>query len=108
MSASEATATATEQSSYASSTTALPPVNIGTRKSLLALAQTDIVAKDLKKAWPERTWEIHSMSTMGDKDQKTALHEFNAKALWTSELEALLEEEKLDMIVHSLKGTYIF
>ena len=43
------------------------------------------------------------MSTMGDLDQKTALHEFNAKSLWTTELEALLEKGELDMIVHSLK-----
>jgi len=85
------------------SSNALPPVKIGTRKSMLARIQTDIVCRDLKKAWPERQWEIHAMSTMGDLDQKTALHEFNAKSLWTTELEALLEKGELDMIVHSLK-----
>lgn len=44
------------------------------------------------------------MSTAGDKNQVTALHDFGAKALWTYELEALLLEGKLDLIVHSLKG----
>lgn len=44
------------------------------------------------------------MATMGDKNQVTALHDFGAKALWTHELEALLESGELDMIVHSLKG----
>lgn len=43
------------------------------------------------------------MSTMGDKNQTTALHEFGAKALWTHELEAQLMEGKLDLIVHCLK-----
>ena len=43
------------------------------------------------------------MATLGDKNQTTALHAFNAKSLWTHELEALLLEGKLDLIVHSLK-----
>ncbi|KAL1302300.1 hypothetical protein AAFC00_002715 [Neodothiora populina] len=78
-------------------------VNVGTRRSVLARVQTDIVVKELRKAWPEHEYEIHAMATMGDKNQVTALHEFNAKSLWTHELEALLAESKLDMIVHSLK-----
>ena len=85
----------------------LPTINLGTRRSLLARAQTDIVCKELRKAWPDRTYEIHAMATMGDKNQTTALHEFGAKALWTHELEALLESGDLDMVVHSLKGRYI-
>ena len=87
------------------SATTQRPVRIGTRKSMLARVQTDIVCKELRKAWPDRQYEIHAMSTMGDNNQTTALHEFNAKALWTHELEALLENGDLDLIVHSLKGT---
>ncbi|KAL2357607.1 porphobilinogen deaminase, dipyromethane cofactor binding domain-containing protein [Cryomyces antarcticus] len=81
----------------------LPTINIGTRRSLLARIQTGIVEKALKKAHPERRYEIHAMSTMGDKNQVTPLHDFGAKALWTHELEALLLEGKLDLVVHSLK-----
>ncbi|TKA72517.1 hypothetical protein B0A49_02467 [Cryomyces minteri] len=81
----------------------LPTINIGTRRSLLARIQADIVEKALKKAHPERKYEIHAMSTMGDKDQVTPLHDFGAKALWTHELEALLLEGKLDLVVHCLK-----
>jgi len=88
-------------------TSTLPPVRLGTRKSMLARIQTDIVCRDLRKAWPGRQYDIHAMNTMGDNDQKTALHDFNAKALWTTELEALLEKGEVDMIVHSLKGTGI-
>ena len=43
------------------------------------------------------------MSTIGDKDKITALHQFNAKSLWTHELEAMLLTGELDLIVHSLK-----
>ena len=49
---------------------------------------------------------IHAMSTAGDKNQVTALHEFGAKALWTQELEVGLLEGGLDMVVHSLKGGF--
>jgi hydroxymethylbilane synthase len=43
------------------------------------------------------------MSTMGDKNQTTALHDFGAKSLWTHELEAQLLDGRLDLIVHCLK-----
>jgi len=78
-------------------------VNIGTRKSALALLQTDIVHRALQAAHPSSTFAIHAMSTMGDKNQITPLHNFGAKALWTHELEAGLLESRLDLIVHSLK-----
>lgn len=76
---------------------------IGTRRSILARVQADEVVKALKEAWPEHNFEIHAMSTTGDNNQKTALHKFNEKALWTQELEVLLQSKELDLIVHSLK-----
>lgn len=78
-------------------------ITIGTRRSKLAMVQTYIVAEALSKAFPEYTYKIHGMDPLGDKDKLTALYNFNAKSLWTSELEALLEVGDLDMIVHSLK-----
>jgi hydroxymethylbilane synthase len=78
-------------------------INIGTRKSALAVIQAEMVLADLKKAHPEVQYEIHAMSTKGDKNQTTALHEFGSKSLWTHELEAQLLEGKLDIIVHCLK-----
>lgn len=78
-------------------------INIGTRRSALAVVQAEMVLADLKKAHPDVSYEIHAMSTMGDKNQTTALHEFGAKSLWTHELEAQLLEGKLDLIVHCLK-----
>lgn len=89
-----------------SSTSTLPVINIGTRRSPLALKQTDLVEAALKKAWPDRDYTIHAMATTGDKNQVTPLHEMGAKALWTHELEALLLEGKLDLVVHCLKGGF--
>ncbi|KAK1072271.1 porphobilinogen deaminase [Friedmanniomyces endolithicus] len=77
--------------------------HIGTRSSLLARVQTDIVLSLLRAAWPKCKFETHSMKTAGDNNQTTALYKFNDKALWTQELEVLLQERKLDLIVHSLK-----
>ncbi|EMC97956.1 hypothetical protein BAUCODRAFT_104864 [Baudoinia panamericana UAMH 10762] len=77
--------------------------HVGTRASLLARVQTDEVVKALRAAWPDHLFEIHAMTTTGDKNQTTALHKFNEKALWTQELEVLLQNGELDFIVHSLK-----
>jgi len=87
-----------------SSSTSTSTIHIGTRRSKLALLQADIVHTALQKAWPHQRFEIHAMSTMGDKNQTTPLHDFGAKSLWTHELEAGLVDGSLDLIVHSLKG----
>ena len=79
-------------------------VNLGTRKSHLARVQTDLVVAALQKEWPQHTYIIHAISTMGDKNQVTALHDFGAKSLWTYELEAMLLQGEVDAIVHCLKG----
>jgi hydroxymethylbilane synthase len=78
-------------------------INIGSRKSALALIQTEIVHKALLATHPSCKYEIHAMSTMGDKNQTIPLHNFGAKALWTRELEVDLLEGRLDLIVNSLK-----
>ncbi|KAF2762881.1 porphobilinogen deaminase [Pseudovirgaria hyperparasitica] len=78
---------------------------MGTRRSALARMQTTITERALREAWPGRTYETVAIDTnLGDADKKTALHEMNAKNLWTHELEVLLDQGKLDLIVHSLKG----
>lgn len=78
-------------------------INIGTRRSKLALVQADIVHDALQAAHPDYKFEIHAMATMGDKNQITPLHNFGAKALWTHELEAALLDGSLDLIVHCVK-----
>lgn len=78
-------------------------IHIGTRRSALAVAQTDIVHAALRALHPENSYEIHAMSTTGDKNHSVSLHEFGAKALWTQELETELLAHRLDLVVHCLK-----
>lgn len=103
-----ATAT-TEPAVSASEIASKDAIRMGTRRSALARMQTTITERALKEAWPQLTYETVAIDTnLGDADKKTALHEMNAKNLWTHELEVLLDAGKLDLIVHSLKGSYLF
>ncbi|KAK4142309.1 porphobilinogen deaminase, dipyromethane cofactor binding domain-containing protein [Dichotomopilus funicola] len=77
-------------------------IRIGTRRSALALKQTDLVIATLQRAHPHVRCEVHATATMGDRDKTTPLPELG-KGLWTNELEAQLIERKVDVIVHSLK-----
>lgn len=78
--------------------------NIGTRKSKLALAQTNLVVEALKKKYPQYEFNIETKDTAGDRDKITAFKDMTSKNLWTEELEELLIGGQLDFIVHSLKG----
>lgn len=88
----------------AETSTSTPPLRIGTRKSNLAVVQAEGIRASLQKLAPGRTFEITALRTAGDKDQTTALYNFGAKSLWTSELEELLNSGQLDVVVHCLKG----
>ena len=76
---------------------------IGTRKSKLARIQTEMIATALQYLYPDHTFPVQPMSTAGDMNKVTPLYQFDAKALWTRELEVALLEGEIDMIVHSLK-----
>ncbi|KAL2176373.1 porphobilinogen deaminase, dipyromethane cofactor binding domain-containing protein [Thermothelomyces heterothallicus CBS 202.75] len=77
-------------------------IKVGTRRSALALRQTELVIETLRRAHPHLTFEVHAMATMGDRDKTTPLPALG-KGLWTSELEAKLASRELDVVVHSLK-----
>lgn len=80
-------------------------INIGTRKSKLALAQTDLVVAALKAACPDNSYTIKARDTAaGDIDKITPFKDMPVKNIWTHELETLMVEGKLDLLVHSLKG----
>lgn len=83
-------------------------VQIGGRKSKLAVIQLKIVKLQIEDTFPHLLCSILALSTLGDKVQTKPLYSFGGKSLWTKELEALLMEPigdfpKLDLIVHSLK-----
>lgn len=79
--------------------------NIGSRKSKLALIQTDLVVKALRDVRPDYKYEIKARDTAaGDIDKVTPFKDMPVKNLWTHELETLMIEGSLDILVHSLKG----
>ncbi|XWK90015.1 MAG: hydroxymethylbilane synthase [Phormidium sp.] len=82
-----------------------PPriIRIASRKSQLALVQTYWVQEQLQKHFPERTFEVHTMSTQGDKILDVALAKIGDKGLFTKELELGMINQETDFAVHSLK-----
>ena len=84
---------------------ASPPrtVRIGSRKSQLALVQTHWVRDQLQHHYPDRHFDISTMSTQGDKILDVALAKIGDKGLFTKELEVGMLNGDIDFAVHSLK-----
>lgn len=78
-------------------------IRIGTRKSRLALVQTDIVREKIEKAFPGVRVEVVEMSTKGDELLDRSLTSFGGKGVFTRELEEALLCGKIDLAVHSAK-----
>ena len=76
---------------------------IGTRKSRLALVQTNIVRQKIEEAFPGIRVEICEMSTKGDELLDRTLTSFGGKGVFTQELEEALLDERIDLAVHSAK-----
>jgi hydroxymethylbilane synthase len=76
---------------------------IGSRKSQLALVQSEYVKSLLEKAYPHLTFELLTMQTKGDIVLDVALSKIGDKGLFTEELENDMREGKIDFAVHSLK-----
>lgn len=73
-----------------------------TRKSPLALAQTEMVAAHLRATLGVET-ELLKIVTTGDKQTEWSLEKRGGKGLFTSELEAALTRGEADVAVHSTK-----
>ena len=78
-------------------------MQVGSRKSQLALVQTRHVIAEIKKIFPELQFEIVEMSTLGDNVLDKALSKIGEKSLFTKELEVALEKGEVDFVVHSMK-----
>ncbi|MEM5541284.1 hydroxymethylbilane synthase [Sulfitobacter sp. AS92] len=81
------------------------PLNIGTRGSLLALAQANEVRDRLAAAFdlPFEAFTIVVIKTTGDKIIDRPLKEIGGKGLFTREIEAALLDGSIDIAVHSMK-----
>jgi hydroxymethylbilane synthase len=84
-----------------------PLLRLGTRGSLLALAQTGLVRDALAAAWPALAApgaiETVVVRTTGDRIQDRPLSEIGGKGLFTKELEEALLDGSIDAAVHSVK-----
>ncbi len=76
-------------------------ITIGTRKSKLAMWQTETVA-DALHAQGMAT-QIHSMETIGDRVLDTSIAKIGSKGVFTVELEEQLANGVTDIAVHSAK-----
>ncbi len=78
-------------------------IRIGSRKSKLALVQTEIVKKKIEASFPGIRVEIVEMSTKGDELLDRSLTSFGGKGVFTKELEEALLDKEIDLAVHSAK-----
>ncbi|RXJ56526.1 hydroxymethylbilane synthase [Candidatus Marinarcus aquaticus] len=76
---------------------------IATRKSQLALWQSEYIKAELLKHYPDMTIELKTFSTKADKILDVPLAKIGGKGLFTKELEIALANKEADIAVHSLK-----
>jgi hydroxymethylbilane synthase len=78
-------------------------LRLGTRGSLLARVQSQMVADELEKRHPGLRVELCIFKTSGDQIADRPLHEVGGKGLFTKELEQALLAGQVDLAVHSFK-----
>ncbi|MBB5265937.1 uroporphyrinogen III methyltransferase/synthase [Catenibacillus scindens] len=78
-------------------------IKAGTRKSLLALVQTQIIIDKIRKKFPEISVDIVPISTKGDEHLNRTLDSFGGKGVFTKELDEQLLDGSIDIAVHSAK-----
>lgn len=78
---------------------------IGSRGSILALAQSEIVKQQLEKNFSEYEFEIKKIVTSGDKDLISNWNnsDKSLKSFFTKEIEIELLNGTIDLAVHSMK-----
>ncbi|MFD1481824.1 hydroxymethylbilane synthase [Paracoccus nototheniae] len=81
------------------------PLRIGTRGSILALAQAHETRDRIMAAHglPAEAFEITVIRTTGDRITDRPLKEIGGKGLFTREIEEALTEGAIDLAVHSMK-----
>jgi hydroxymethylbilane synthase len=76
---------------------------IASRKSRLALWQSEHVAQALRRLYPHCDVSILGVTTRGDQILDRPLAEVGGKGLFIKELEVAIEEGRADLAVHSAK-----
>lgn len=78
-------------------------LKIGTRRSPLAMAQTNYIAGLIKAKHPDTEFSLVPIATMADKDRVSEFHEFGIVGVFSTEHEEQLTSGEVDIVVHSLK-----
>lgn len=78
-------------------------VRIGSRESVLAVIQSELVIKEIKRVCPDVETELVTMKTTGDMILDRSLEQIGGKGLFVKELDRALLEGRCDLTVHSLK-----
>jgi len=78
-------------------------LRLGTRSSLLALAQSRQVAEQLQRSHPSLEIELVELQSRGDRDRQTPLSDVQAADFFSDELDAALAAGDVDFCVHSWK-----
>ena len=78
-------------------------IRIGSRDSLLARTQVEIVVREVRTAHPELEFELLAIKTTGDKILERRLDQIGGKGLFVKELEQALAAGRIDLAVHSYK-----
>jgi hydroxymethylbilane synthase len=76
---------------------------IGSRRSLLAQTQSNLVRQMLLVTWDDVAVQIELIDTRGDLNRHAPLPQIGGKGLFTAELEEALRQRRVDLAVHSLK-----
>ena len=76
---------------------------VGSRRSKLALTQTNWVIEQLKKLGAPFEFEVQEIVTKGDKILDVTLAKVGGKGLFVKEIEQAMLSKEIDMAVHSMK-----
>ncbi|MGG1677604.1 hydroxymethylbilane synthase [Neobacillus sp. NRS-1170] len=76
---------------------------VGSRRSKLALTQTNWVIEQLKKIDSGFEFEVKEIVTKGDKILDVTLSKVGGKGLFVKEIEQAMLDKEIDMAVHSMK-----
>lgn len=76
---------------------------VGSRRSKLAITQTNWVIDQLKKLGVPYEFEVKEIVTKGDQIQNVTLSKVGGKGLFVKEIEQAMIDKDIDMAVHSMK-----
>lgn len=78
-------------------------IRVGSRDSLLAVRQAELLMEAVRTACPEAVLELVTLKTTGDKILDRTLDQISGKGLFVKELDEALRDGRADVTVHSCK-----